>query len=284
MQRPPSRTPLWVGLALIIGLAIGVGAVLLLRRDGGSVTSPTATLSSIWETSTSAGAPPRVIPGGTIAIITSPPTTAPPGAVVTSSTIGTPIGTPPSSVATPSSEGSSSAEPTPVGPQPTPPPVTVPPPVGAVTPAGATASATRSPSNDSCGQRTDYGAANLLDHTRATAWMVSGDGAGVTITLDLGATTALNFVGLVPGYDKIDVCGGNDRFGEMRRISQVRWEFSSGVSLTQHLDVNDRSMQFVEIPGGTTADRVTLTIVTTVAPGVARLDHTPISDIELGLH
>jgi len=155
---------------------------------------------------------------------------------------------------------------------------------GAISIASVSATTTRPDSTDACNQAINYAATNLVDGNPSTAWMAGGDGTGASITLRFGATKDINFVGMIPGYAKVDPCTGNDRFAELRRIQRVRWTFSNGTSIEQLLDAENRAMQFAVIPGGVKASSVRLTILETLAPGSPVLNHTPISDVVVGLH
>ncbi len=85
-------------------------------------------------------------------------------------------------------------------------------------------------------------------------------------------------VGLVPGYDKLDPCTGTDRFDELRRVTAVRWTFDDGTSIDQELDPT-RNQQSTSVGLPVVTSRVTMTILSTTAPGVDRLDHTPVSEV-----
>ena len=315
--RPPAnRPPGWLAGALLgLLLLAGLGLFLLLRDTGteGSISplppSPTPPPTTVAPPETTVPGPTMtsaILP--TTSIITSPATTVAPSTSTPPATTQAPAPTPQEPATSPAPTTSPApavtAAPTtrapaptttrppapttttrPPAPSTTSPPSSVAPPDGAVAIQSVRASATRPPSTDGCGQRTNYAAANLVDNTRSTAWMAPGDGTGVTITLRLsGGRQNINYVGLVPGYDKIDECTGSDRFTELRRVSKVRWAFSDGVTVEQTLNIDDRSMQVLEIPEGSRSNSVTLTILETVAPGVERLNHTPISDVVVGLH
>jgi hypothetical protein len=89
--------------------------------------------------------------------------------------------------------------------------------------AGAEASATAPDSVDDAGNRVDYDPANVLDGDPSTAWRVEGSGRGEMVAIELPAPARVTEVGLIPGYAKTDPTTGKDRFGENRRVRQVRW-------------------------------------------------------------
>jgi hypothetical protein len=142
------------------------------------------------------------------------------------------------------------------------------------------ATSARADSTDACGNSTSYAPLNAVDGRRDTAWMTPGDGSGQSITVEFTEPTYITSVGLVPGYDKFDPCSNVDRFYEFRRIVTVRWQFDEQAPTIQYLDSMSPEMQFIAT-GGITAWRVTMTILSTTAPGLDRLDHTPVSDLEI---
>lgn len=152
-----------------------------------------------------------------------------------------------------------------------------------VVPVQTTASSS-SPSAEDCGGTVSvtYDPENVLDGVPSTAWQVAGNGVGHSITLDLGASTRVEQVGLVPGYDKVQPCEERvDRYFQNFRVSRVRWTFDDGTTVDQTLDVADRSLQFTDVDE--TTRQVRMEIVTTV-PGAGSDADTAISEIQvLGL-
>jgi hypothetical protein len=138
------------------------------------------------------------------------------------------------------------------------------------------ATSTGLPAQNSCGEETRYDAELALDGRPDTAWRVSGEGTGEELTLTLPAPTRLLSVGLVPGYDKVDGCSGDDRFPQHRRITQVLWLFDGGAQVNQTF-VDDRTLQ--SVPVDVVATTVTVRILGTTQAGV--LDYTPVSEIQL---
>ncbi len=170
--------------------------------------------------------------------------------------------------------------------QPTTTVTTVPPTTIAATPApnpvpaitSVSASVVRSDSADACGNPTSYQPANSVDGVNATAWMAPGDGVGATLTLNLSGPSIVTRVGLIPGYDKYDPCTGSDRFYDLRRITAVRWTFDDGTAV-DHFVNPAPGMQVFELATPATTGTVTLTILSSVEPGDARLDYTPVSEV-----
>lgn len=160
---------------------------------------------------------------------------------------------------------------------------TTPPPEAAPTsldPVSVTASSFSPGSSDCDGTvAVTYVPENVLDGRPDTAWQVGGDGTGQSITFDLGASTSVRQVGLVPGYDKVQPCGNRtDRFPQNFRVSQVRWVFDDGTSEVQSLDVSNRSMQLTSVDA--TTQQIRMEILATV-PGTESDVDTPISDIQI---
>ena len=96
----------------------------------------------------------------------------------------------------------------------------------------------------------------------------------------LAAPATLTRVGVVNGYSKRDPVTAVDRYRQERRILSVTWQFSNGTALTQQLRDGDHGMQTLAVPN-ITADKVTLHIDTTTAPGDARFDYTAISELNI---
>lgn len=170
---------------------------------------------------------------------------------------------------------------------PTAPPETAPPapaPVVTAAPASppvivnASASVVRDPSTDGCGAATNYQPSNIADGSFDTAWMAPGDGSGASVTFQFAQPSLIRSVGLVPGYDKFDPCTQTDRFFELRRITAVRWTFDDGSVIEQAVNPAP-GMQYLDLGTTIVASQVTMTILDTVEPGLARLDHTPISEV-----
>jgi hypothetical protein len=111
--------------------------------------------------------------------------------------------------------------------------------------------------------------------------MAPGDGIGDSLIITLIGRSLVTTVGLVPGYDKFDPCTQTDRFFDLRRIVTVRWSFDDGTEFVQSLDPNAPAMQTVTLARGVETSTIRMTILATTAPGLPRLDHTPVSEIQI---
>jgi hypothetical protein len=85
---------------------------------------------------------------------------------------------------------------------------------------------------DSCGNVVMFEPDNMLDEEPNTAWRTPGDGTGQRVTLVLDRPHRVTELSLIPGYAKVDPCGGERRFPENRTISQVLLRFDDGTSVT----------------------------------------------------
>jgi hypothetical protein len=143
--------------------------------------------------------------------------------------------------------------------------------------ARAEASSTAPGSVDDAGDPVGYDAANVLDRNPSTAWRAKGSGRGAEVAIRLPAPAHITKVGLIPGYAKTDPISGKDRFGENRRIREVRWHFSDGTAIGQRFQ--DRpTMQQIAVD--VTAIWVLVEVVATV-PGDPDHDYTSISDVSI---
>lgn len=261
------------GLIAIIALALvaiigGAAGLIVLRGGDDDAETPQAEVAS----SGGSGAAGSVdeVPSATVDPTTVPEaapveTTAADGSASNSAPAITAPSTPPSA-----------PEPTP---PPTPPPAPAAPSPAQVGPPVIAASVTRPGGLDSCTppNTTSYEAALASDSSTSTAWMAPGDGVGQRLVFTFPSPVTISEVGLFPGYGKFDPCTADDRFFQLRRIGSVQWSFDDGSSVDQTF-TSEKSVQLVQVAPRTTRS-VTITIVTTIAPGVARLDHTPISEV-----
>jgi hypothetical protein len=119
---------------------------------------------------------------------------------------------------------------------------------------------------DAAGRKVRYSPELLTDGDPGTAWRCAGDGRGETVEFTLTQGTRIAEVGLLNGYAKVDPATGDNRYGEYRRVRQVRWTFDDGSSVTQNLRDKVESVQTIRIPVRT-AQRVTLTITDSTAAG-----------------
>jgi len=122
------------------------------------------------------------------------------------------------------------------------------------------------PSTDGAGQPVRYDPEQLIDGDLSTAWRCEGAGKDRTIIFSFGTAMPVVELGLVNGYAKTDPKSDVDRYGEYRRIRQVRWTFANGASFTQDLADKTETMQRMRI-APQTAEQVRLTIISSTAPG-----------------
>ena len=155
-------------------------------------------------------------------------------------------------------------------------PTTAPPNPVALTVRSVSAPSTAPSGVDACQTPTGYGAEHLTDGAGDTAWRMPGDATGQTLTLDLGAEHRVLRVGLAPGYNKVDPCGGTDRWAQNRRPTRVTWLFDDGTEVPQTLS-DKREMQTLAVDATTTT--IGLRIEgTTAAP---ERDFTAISEVSV---
>ncbi|TIC88668.1 hypothetical protein E8D34_03055 [Nocardioides sp. GY 10113] len=130
------------------------------------------------------------------------------------------------------------------------------------------------------GARVTFGAQNLTDGDRTTAWRVAGDASGTALTIDFAGPVELREVGLINGYAKR--YPGYDGYRSNRRILAVRWTFDDGSSAVQRLGYS-RTVQALDLDAIET-EQVLLEILRTAAPerGSRGRDFTAISDLRLG--
>jgi len=152
--------------------------------------------------------------------------------------------------------------------------------VVAASPTGASASCQAPNGVDAAGRKIRYVPANVFDQDTSTAWRCNGNGVGDKLVLTLAGRVRIGEVGLIPGYAKTDPASGVDRYRQNDRITAVRWTFSDGHSIVQHLDGSptNRSMQTVRIPVMRTG-RITITILSSV---LGPRNTVAISEVTLG--
>lgn len=143
----------------------------------------------------------------------------------------------------------------------------------------ATVPAEAPPSRDRAGQQVRFVAANMWDGKPRTAWRMPGNGAGRTITFDLGQEVVITEVGMINGYAKVD--GTDNWYQGNRRVRAVQWEFDDGTRVTQEL-ADRREMQRAELgPIATRTVTVHLLVVTAPGTGPNSRDFTAISEVQL---
>jgi hypothetical protein len=123
----------------------------------------------------------------------------------------------------------------------------------------------------------------VADGDVQTGWQCRGDGVGETLVLDLGDTTLVAAVGLIPGYAKVDPQEGTEWYPLNRRLTEVRWHFEDGESIVQQLDPDPdlRDMQTLTLEDARATTLLTLEIVSsTLGDG----DRSNIAITELQVH
>jgi len=135
-----------------------------------------------------------------------------------------------------------------------------------VTPAEAAVSCQAPPATDDAGNKVSYAPDQMYDGDPGTAWRCNGSGSDQTIIFTFDGEVTLTEVSLVNGYTKVDPASRNDRYGEYRRVSEVRWTFPDGTAHEQKLRDGVEEPQTLEIPP-TKAEEITLTIVKSTSPG-----------------
>ena len=285
-ESPAGRHRVVLAIGAVALVVIAVGIVALLTRSGddrtargesGTDTGVSVATEPIGTAEPDAGG---VDAGGTAApdagtaSVDVPVTSSSPVIDETSPT--TPAGTSAPSASAPLTPVPPTSAPGPVieG-QPT--PTAAPPPV-IPTIAQVSATVIRPDSQDACGNTIDYRPINAVDGDRSTAWMTPGDGSGVAFTIVFDQPSVVTEVGLVPGYDKFDPCTSTDRFFEFRRVTSVRWTFDDATTIDQLVNPTP-DLQTIAVGRPLVTSSVTMTILTTAAPGNPRLDHTPVSEI-----
>ncbi len=146
--------------------------------------------------------------------------------------------------------------------------------IGPLQPTQVTASATAAAGVEANGNPVTYDAVNTLDGSPSTTWRTPGNGIGEVLVVDLGRTTKVTSVGLLPGYGKIDPTDGTDRFAENRRVRSVRWSFDDGTTIVQ--DFADQPIvQSIDVAAE--SQSIVIEILDSTSPGGR--DFTAISQI-----
>jgi len=142
-----------------------------------------------------------------------------------------------------------------------------------------TASAYAEASNDSAGNTVTFVPENVVDIATDTAWRVSGDGISETVTLTWNRPITVQYLGLIPGYSKIDV-DGTDRFLQNRRVTQAEFLDSNGRQMVRLAFADSKSVQGTLLDDVIVTSTITVRILATTAPGDR--DYTAISEIYVG--
>ncbi len=152
--------------------------------------------------------------------------------------------------------------------------------VGAVAADQARADCQAPAASDDGGNVVSYLPADMIDDNASTAWRCNGSAVDQTATFTLPADTRIAELGLINGYAKTDPTSGAARYGEYRRITEVRWTFDDGSVVPQKLTDGEPGIQRVRILP-TVSRQVGLTIVSTTDPGskLTSRDATLISEV-----
>jgi hypothetical protein len=95
-------------------------------------------------------------------------------------------------------------------------------------PVSVVGSAVAPDSKDAAGNPVSFAASNAVDGNLATAWRVPGDGVGASLVLSFDRPVHVAWIGVVPGYAKVDPADGSDRFAQNRRVRSAQFQFSGG--------------------------------------------------------
>lgn len=152
----------------------------------------------------------------------------------------------------------------------------------------ATADAPRSDAGSvdiATGEPTTYEPSNMLDGDPTTAWRVTGDATGDSLTFSFDEPVTLTAVGLVNGYAKTSVDDSGtefDLYAGGRRVLEVAWVLDGGDPIPQVLVDGDREVQLLDL-GAVEASTVELRLVRVSAPGTGpgARDKTAISEVSL---
>jgi hypothetical protein len=152
---------------------------------------------------------------------------------------------------------------------------------------GATASCTSGPGVDSAGNRFTYEAGNAVDGQPDTAWRCDHDGVGASLLLTFNQPAVISWIGVVPGFAKIDPYDGTDRYLQGRKVSTARFVFDDGTYVEANFDTRStpRGTQVVRFAPTTTAhvDMVVLASVPgSPTNGFGPTDKIAISDLTIG--
>ena len=103
---------------------------------------------------------------------------------------------------------------------------------------------------DAAGRRVRYSPELLTDGDPGTAWRCAGPGRGERVEFTLARGARVAQLGLLNGYAKVDPVTGDNRYGEYRRVRQVRWTFDDGSTVIQDLRDEVESVRPSGSPSG----------------------------------
>ena len=136
----------------------------------------------------------------------------------------------------------------------------------AVIPEDADVSCQAPPATDDAGNKVSYTPEQMFDGNPETAWRCDGKGVDQTVIFNFDDEVSITSLGVLNGYSKIDPASGAHRYGEYRRVTAVRWTFPDGTAFEHELSDDVETAQTLKIPE-TKADKVTMTILSSTAPG-----------------
>jgi hypothetical protein len=149
-----------------------------------------------------------------------------------------------------------------------------------VAPVQVSASNSAPDSQDARGNITTFLPENTIDGQLETAWRVPGDGVSQWLLLEFAQPVELSTVRILPGYAKVDVDDGTNRFLQNRRVRRVRLEFSAGPAVEATLE-DEPAVQGIPVSGVRTSF-VRIVILESLPPALADgRDFTPISEVEV---
>jgi hypothetical protein len=143
-------------------------------------------------------------------------------------------------------------------------------------PTSVEASSVAPPSEDAAGNEVTFEAENVVDGEKATAWRTVGNGVGESLVLNYDRTVHVTWVGLIPGYAKVDPSDNTNRFTQNRRIRVARFSFSDGSGINVRFQ-DEPTLRGVDADVDT--DSVTIEIVATTSN--PERDYTAISEVQV---
>ncbi len=138
---------------------------------------------------------------------------------------------------------------------------------------------TAPPTTDLDGTLVAYEASQMHDGEPSTAWRVTGDATGQTVTITLAEPGVVDRVGLVNGYAK--QVAGVDWYPNNRRILSVVWGFDDGSTVEQTFSERPAMQRLKVPPVKTTTVSVTISSVTPPGSGNLGRDYTAISEVAI---
>jgi hypothetical protein len=133
---------------------------------------------------------------------------------------------------------------------------------------------------DASGRTATYPPEAMTDTDPSTAWRMSGDGAGQTITLAFPRVVTVTGLALDPGFDKVGK--HEDRWPENRRISSATFTADDGSAFTIDFATDpdlpaDSRLQSYLLPTPVTTRTISLQIEATDPAARGIFDTTAIS-------